>query len=124
MRKSLNWTTTTPYAPVVRIEAVRVFLALVSFLNLYCIQGDFVMAFLNSNSDIVLYLTQPEGYINKRLQHLVLCLNKSLYGLKEALSLWYMPLCEYIVSLGYRVQCSQYRITGYKTLYSYSSYSS
>jgi hypothetical protein len=91
------------YAPVVRIEAVRVFLALVSFLNLYCIQGDFVTAFLNSNSDIVLYLTQPEGYVNKRLRHLVLRLNKSLYGLKQAPRLWYMRLCEYIISLGYRV---------------------
>src|SRR5579859_7324074 len=57
------------YAPVVHIETVHVFLALVSFLNLYCIQGDFVTAFLNSNSDLVLYLTQPEGYVNKRLRH-------------------------------------------------------
>jgi len=91
------------YAPVVRIESVRVFLAIVAFFNLYMIQGDFVTAFLNSVADITLFLTQPEGFIHKRLRHHVLRLNKSLYGLKQAPRLWYMRLCEYIISLGYRV---------------------
>ena len=91
------------YTPVVRIEAVRVFLAIVAFFNLYMTQGDFVTAFLNSFADITLYMTQPEGFIHKHLRHHVLRLNKSLYGLKQAPRLWYMRLCEHIISLGYRI---------------------
>ena len=41
-------------------------------------------AFLNGQSDLELYVEQPEGFVDQRYPNKVLRLNKSLYGLKQA----------------------------------------
>jgi Reverse transcriptase (RNA-dependent DNA polymerase)/Integrase core domain/Pol polyprotein, beta-barrel domain len=89
------------FAPVVRIESVRVLLALALFYGLYILQVDAKTAFLNGNSDLDLYISQIDGFIDKLRPNLVLKLNKSLYGLKQAPRIWYLLLCSVIQSIGF-----------------------
>ena len=93
------------WAPVVRIESVRVLLALAALFDLWIIHIDTKTAFLNGNSDVELYVCQPEGFVDRRYPNHVLRLCKSLYGLKQAPRIWYLLLCETILSLGF-VQCT------------------
>jgi Reverse transcriptase (RNA-dependent DNA polymerase) len=60
------------FAPVVRIESVRVLLAISAHRNLYILHVDCKNAFLNGDSDIELYVLQPEGFINWSYPHKVL----------------------------------------------------
>ena len=43
-------------------------------------------AFLHGKSDVEIYITQPEGFLDREFPDKVLRLNKSLYGLKQASS--------------------------------------
>ena len=89
---------------VVRIESVRVLLALATLFDLWIVHIDAKTAFLNGNSDVEPYVHQPEGFVDMRYPHRVLRLSKSLYGLKQATHIWYLLLCETIISLGF-IQC-------------------
>ena len=89
------------WAPVVRIESVQVLLALAALFDLWIIHIDAKTAFLNGNSDVELYIKQPEGFVDMRYPNHVLRLRKSLYGLKQAPRIWYLLLCETIISLGF-----------------------
>jgi len=89
------------FAPVVRIDSIRVLLALSAHLGLHIIHADCKTAFLNGRSDLEIYLQQPEGFISKLYPHKVLRLNKSLYGLKQAPRIWYLLLCNTICELGF-----------------------
>jgi hypothetical protein len=89
------------FAPVVRIESVRALLAFAAFMNLNIIHVDCKTAFLNGNSDLEIYVQQPEGFVSKSYPRKVLRLTKSLYGLKQAPRIWYMLLCNVIQNLGF-----------------------
>ena len=91
------------YAPVVRIESARVLLAIAAFYGLHILQIDAKTAFLNGDSDLELYLEQPEGFVDQRYPTRVLRLRKSLYGLKQAPRIWYLLLYKYITLLGFKV---------------------
>ena len=91
------------YAPVVRIESARVLFAIAAFYGLHILQIDAKTAFLNGDSDLELYLEQPEGFIDKRHPNRVLRLRKSLYGLKQAPRIWYLLLYKHIIALGFKV---------------------
>ena len=60
------------WAPVVRIESVRVLLALAALFDLWIIHIDAKTAFLNGNSDVELYVRQPEGFVDRRYPNHVL----------------------------------------------------
>jgi hypothetical protein len=89
------------YAPVVRIEHVRILFALAALFNLPIIHLDAKNAFLNGQSDFEIYIRQPEGFINANHPDHVLLLLKSLYGLKQASRIWYLTLYEAIMDLGF-----------------------
>src|SRR5262249_35682990 len=78
------------FAPVIRIEIVRILLAFALFRSLKVRHVDAKTAFLNSSADFEIYIEQPEGFICEQFSDLVLLLNKSLYGLKQAPRLWYL----------------------------------
>jgi hypothetical protein len=63
------------FAPVVRIESVRVLFAIAAFFMLYILHVDCKTAFLNGDSDFIMFIQQPPGYINKRFPRHVLLLN-------------------------------------------------
>ena len=71
--------------------------------NLVIIQIDCKNAFLHSKSDFNIYVQQPEGFMDVNQPNAVLLLNKALYDLKQAPRLWYLLLCEVIVSMEYQV---------------------
>jgi len=66
------------WAPVVRIESVRVLLALAALFDLWIIHVDAKTAFLNGNSDVELYVRQPEGFVDMRYPKYVLRLSPSM----------------------------------------------
>ena len=93
---------TETFAPVVRIESIRTLLAIAAFYRLYILHADAKTAFLNRNSDLELYVEQPEGFLDRNCPDKVLRLRKSVYSLKQAPHIWYLLLCRYILDLGFQ----------------------
>src|SRR5579862_1368518 len=89
------------FAPVVRVDSIHVLFAMAAAHDLYILHVDCKNAFLHGQSDVELYVLQPEGFVDKRFPEMVLRLNKSLYGLKQAPRIWYLFLCGVIVGLGF-----------------------
>jgi len=89
------------YAPVVRIEHVRILFALAAYFNLPVIHLDAKNAFLHGQSDFAIYIEQPPGFENPAHPNSVLLLLKSLYGLKQAFRIWYLALYDAIINLGF-----------------------
>nr|GEZ17267.1 retrotransposon protein, putative, unclassified [Tanacetum cinerariifolium] len=77
---------------VARLEAIHIFIANAANKNITIYQMDVKMTFLNSALREVVYVTQPEGFVDQdKLNHLYR-LKKALYGLKQAPRVWYdMP---------------------------------
>ncbi|EPZ35576.1 Integrase, catalytic core domain-containing protein [Rozella allomycis CSF55] len=76
------------YAPVTRIQSVRILIALGVQLDWHMHQMDMVTAYLNGTLDTMIYMKQPEGFIKEGSENLVCDLQKSLYGLKQSGRLW------------------------------------
>jgi len=91
------------FAPVVRIESVRCLLAFAAFYNLKIKHVDCKNAFVHGNSDVELYIHQPEGFVSKEHPHKILRLNRALYGLKQSPRIWYLCLCHVITGLGFEI---------------------
>eukprot|EP00253_Pinus_taeda_P003187 PITA_03187 len=72
------------FAPVAKLEAIRMFLALSSFQKLKVFQMDVKSAFLNGDLEEEVYIEQPDGFILGNDQNFVCKLKKALYGLKQA----------------------------------------
>ncbi|GKE48481.1 retrovirus-related pol polyprotein from transposon TNT 1-94 [Tanacetum coccineum] len=73
------------FAPVARIEAIRIFVANVAHKNITIYQMDVKMAFLNGELKEEVYASQPEGFVDQdNLSH-VYKLKKALYGLSTIL---------------------------------------
>ena len=84
------------FAPVARLEAVGMFLALSSFQKFKVYQMDVKSAFLNRDSEEEVYIEQLEGFILGNDAKLVCKLRKALYGLKQAPRAWYYHLDKYL----------------------------
>ena len=92
------------FSPVVRYTSIRTLLAVVNQLDLELHQMDVSTAFLNGELSEDIYMSQPEGYIQKGKEKLVCKLNKSLYGLKQASRCWYNTLDQFLKESGHK-QC-------------------
>ena len=90
------------FAPVARIEAIRLFLAYASYMNFTVYQMDVKTAFLHGDLAEEVYLKQPPGYESKRYPDHVYRLDKAVYGLKQAPRAWYDTLFAYLIKQGYR----------------------
>ncbi|GJR36163.1 retrovirus-related pol polyprotein from transposon TNT 1-94 [Tanacetum coccineum] len=71
------------FAHVVRLEAVRMFIAFAAHMNITIFQIDVKTDFLNGPLKEV-YVSQPEGFIDSEFPNHVYRLKKALYGLKQA----------------------------------------
>jgi len=89
------------FAPVVRMEALRVLLALVCIEDLEAHAMDIHTAFLNGTVEEDIYMVIPEGMINKMNRGKVFKLLKSLYGLKQAPRAWHKALTAFLRSIGF-----------------------
>ncbi|GJW81235.1 retrovirus-related pol polyprotein from transposon TNT 1-94 [Tanacetum coccineum] len=72
------------FAPVARLEAIRIFLAFAAHMNMVIYQMDVKTAFLNGNLREEVYVSQPDGFVDPDKPNYVYKLKKALYGLKQA----------------------------------------
>nr|GEY22229.1 hypothetical protein [Tanacetum cinerariifolium] len=72
------------FAPVDRLEAIRIFLAYAAHKNMVVYQMDVKTAFLNGNLSEEVYVSQPDGFVDQDNHNHVYKLKKGLYGLKQA----------------------------------------
>ena len=86
------------FAPVARMESIKILLALVCHLKFKHYQMDVKTVFLNGFLKEDVYVTQPKGFIDPHFSDHVLYLKKALYGLKQAPRVWYDLLTQYLVS--------------------------
>nr|GFB08381.1 retrovirus-related Pol polyprotein from transposon TNT 1-94 [Tanacetum cinerariifolium] len=86
------------FAPVARLEAIRIFLAYVARKNMVVYQMDVKTAFLNGNLREEVYVSQPDGFVDPDNPNHVYKLKKALYGLKQAPRAWYDMLSSFLIS--------------------------
>nr|GFA54546.1 copia protein [Tanacetum cinerariifolium] len=85
------------FAPVARMEAIRIFLAYVAHKSFTVFQMDEKTAFLHGSLKEDVYVCQPEGFINVDHPSHVYKLKKALYGLKQAPRAWYNELSTFLL---------------------------
>jgi Reverse transcriptase (RNA-dependent DNA polymerase) len=76
------------FAPVVRMETIRLLISLTTQSKWRIHQMDVKLAFLNYVLKEEVYIEQPPGYLKKGCEGKVLKLKKVLYSLKQALRAW------------------------------------
>ncbi|GJR01309.1 retrovirus-related pol polyprotein from transposon TNT 1-94 [Tanacetum coccineum] len=89
------------FAPVARLETVRMFIAYAAHKNITIFQMDVKMAFLNGPLKEEVYVSQPEGFIDPEFPDYVYRLKKALYGLKQAPRAWYDKLSSFLIKHGF-----------------------
>ncbi|GJS08130.1 retrovirus-related pol polyprotein from transposon TNT 1-94 [Tanacetum coccineum] len=89
------------FAPVARLEAVRIFVAHAAHKSFPIYQMDVKMAFLNGPLKEEVYVAQPEGFVDPDHPEKVYLLRKALYGLKQAPRAWYDELSNFLMSKGF-----------------------
>ncbi|CAB1097173.1 unnamed protein product [Ectocarpus sp. CCAP 1310/34] len=91
------------YAPtVVAISSVRLLAAMACEQNLSLRHFDIKQAFVQSDLGEDVFMRLPEGC--GRLSGMIVKLNKSLYGLKQASRQWHSHLARCLICLGF-IQC-------------------
>nr|GEW01177.1 putative ribonuclease H-like domain-containing protein [Tanacetum cinerariifolium] len=73
------------FAPVARIEAIRLFLAYASFKDFVVYQMDVKSSFLYGRIEEEVYVCQPPGFEDPNFPNKVYKVEKALYGLHQAL---------------------------------------
>nr|GEW08920.1 hypothetical protein [Tanacetum cinerariifolium] len=86
------------FAPVARLEAIRIFLVFAAHINMVVYQIDVKTAFLNDNLREEIYVSQPDGFVDPDNPNHVYKLKKALYGLKQAPRAWYDMLSSFLIS--------------------------
>ncbi|GJW51626.1 putative ribonuclease H-like domain-containing protein [Tanacetum coccineum] len=81
------------FAPVARLEAIRIFLAFASFMGFIVYQMDVKSAFLYGKIDEEVYVSQPPGFLDPKYPKKVYKVVKALYGLHQAPRAWPLILC-------------------------------
>nr|GEX96651.1 Gag-Pol polyprotein [Tanacetum cinerariifolium] len=85
------------FAPVARIEAIRIFIANAASRNMTVYQMDVKTAFLNGELKEEVYVSQPKGFVGPDHPTHVYRLKKALYGLKQAPRAWYNTLSRFFL---------------------------
>ncbi|KAJ1692656.1 hypothetical protein LUZ63_009354 [Rhynchospora breviuscula] len=89
------------FAPVARLESIRMLLAYASNKGFTLFQMDVKSAFLNGWIDEEVYVQQPPGFVDHFNPDHVFKLHKALYGLKQAPRAWYGRLCTFLLDNGF-----------------------
>ncbi|GJZ43028.1 retrovirus-related pol polyprotein from transposon TNT 1-94 [Tanacetum coccineum] len=91
------------YAPVARLESIRILLAYACALDFKLFQMDVKSAFLNGFINEEVYVAQPSGFIDFEKPDHVYKLKKALYGLKQAPKAWYDRLKAFLIKHEYKM---------------------
>ncbi|GKA40496.1 putative ribonuclease H-like domain-containing protein [Tanacetum coccineum] len=89
------------FAPVARIEAIRIFLAYASYMGFMVYQMDVKSAFLYGQIEEEVYVCQPPGFEDPNHPNKVYKVVKALYGLHQAPRAWYDTLANYLLCNGF-----------------------
>ncbi|GKC76180.1 putative ribonuclease H-like domain-containing protein, partial [Tanacetum coccineum] len=85
------------FAPIARIEAIRLLLAYASFKGFVVYQMDVKSAFLYGKIEEEVYVCQPPGFEDPDFPDRVYKVEKALYGLHQAPRAWYETLLTYLL---------------------------
>ncbi|GJU43868.1 retrovirus-related pol polyprotein from transposon TNT 1-94 [Tanacetum coccineum] len=88
------------FAPVARLEAVRLFIAYPAYKSFTVYQMDVKTSFLFGPLKEEVYVNQPAGFVDPYHPDKVYRLKKALYGLKQAPRAWYDKLSNFLVKKG------------------------
>jgi hypothetical protein len=89
------------FAPLARLEAIRILLAFATSKGFKLYQMDVKSAFLNGVIHEEVYVRQPQGFESPKYPDRVYKLSKILYGLKQALRAWYARLKTFLLEHRY-----------------------
>ena len=93
------------FAPVARLDTIRVLLAVAAQRSWEEFQLDVKSAFLHGELQEEVYVQQPVGFIKKGRENHVYRLKKALYGLMQAPQTWYSKIEAYFAREKF-VRCS------------------
>nr|GFA78969.1 hypothetical protein [Tanacetum cinerariifolium] len=86
------------FAPVARLEAIRIFLAYAAHKNMVVYHMDVKTAFLNGNLREEVYVSQLDRFVDPDNPNHVYKLKNAVYGLKQAPRTWYDMLSSFLLS--------------------------
>ena len=91
------------YAPVCRLQSIRIVLAIAAELNLEVRQLDVKTAFLYTDIEEEVYVKTAPGFetINKDGVQLVMKLGKSLHGLAQSPQKWWKTIDRKLIEIGF-----------------------
>ncbi|GKB69535.1 retrovirus-related pol polyprotein from transposon TNT 1-94 [Tanacetum coccineum] len=89
------------FAPVARLEAVRIFVAYAAHKSFPIYQMDVKTDFLNGPLKKEIYVSQSDGFVDPDHPEKVNRLRKALYELKQAPRAWYDELSTFLMSKGF-----------------------
>ncbi|GJS54680.1 zinc finger, CCHC-type containing protein [Tanacetum coccineum] len=98
------------FAPVARIETIRIILALAGSYGWVVHHLDVKSAFLNGTLDEEVYVTQPIGFEKKNNSNKVYRLVKALYGLRQAPRAWNSRLDKHLKEIGFTRCAHEYAV--------------
>ncbi|GJT43374.1 zinc finger, CCHC-type containing protein [Tanacetum coccineum] len=90
------------FAPVARIETIRLILALAAYNKWEVHHLDVKSAFLHGDLKEEVYVSQPDGFIKTEDKGKVYRLRKALYGLRQAPRAWYTKLDKTLKLLNFK----------------------
>jgi hypothetical protein len=91
------------YAPVARLESIRILLAYATYNGFKLYQMDVKIAFLNGRIKEEVYVEQPPGFEDSEYPTHVYKLSKAVDGLKQAPRAWYECLRDFLLTNGFKV---------------------
>nr|GEW49358.1 putative ribonuclease H-like domain-containing protein [Tanacetum cinerariifolium] len=86
------------FAPVARLEPIRIFLAFAAHMDMVVYQMDVKPAFLNGNLWEEVYVSQSDGFVDPDNPNHMYKPKKALYRLKQAPRTWYDMLSSFLIS--------------------------
>jgi hypothetical protein len=92
------------YAPVARLESIRILLAYATYHGFKLYQMDVKSAFLNDPIKEEVYVEQPPSFEDSEYPNHVYKLSKALYGLKQAPRAWYECRRDFLITNGFKVE--------------------
>ncbi|GJZ47377.1 putative ribonuclease H-like domain-containing protein, partial [Tanacetum coccineum] len=90
------------FAPVARIEAIRLFFDYASLKDFVVYQMDVKSAFLYGKIEEEVYVCQPPGFEDLEFPDRVYKVEKASYGLHQAPRAWYETLSTYLFDNGFQ----------------------
>jgi hypothetical protein len=89
------------FAPMAKFITIRLILAIAAAMDWEIHQIDVKTAFLNGVLEVVIYMNQPEGFVQNGKKHLVCKLIKALYRLKQSPRTWYQRIDSFFINEGF-----------------------